>query len=73
MNGIIRKKLMEAENPLKNMNQQYERATNLDTHQRESKQEEVRLSRRMNVQGQKAMKITVEDFQSRLSSSKSWR
>ena len=53
---------MKTENPLRNMNQWYERVTNLDRHQKESKQEEVRLSRRINVQGQKAIKIIAEEF-----------
>jgi len=40
MNGIIRRKLMEAERPSTSIEQWYECATNLDRHWRESRREE---------------------------------
>jgi len=43
MNGMIRRKLMEAERPLASIEQWYECATNLDRHWRESKRKEERL------------------------------
>ena len=43
MNGGIRRKLMEAENPLASIEQWYRRATALDRNWRESKREEERL------------------------------
>jgi len=43
MNGMIRRKLMEAERPPTSIEQWYECATNLDRHWRESKREEERL------------------------------
>ena len=43
MNGIIRRKLMEAERPLKSIEQWYKHATNLDRHWRKSKRKEKRL------------------------------
>jgi len=43
MNGMIRRKLMEAERLPTSIEQWYEYATNLDRHWRESKREEERL------------------------------
>ena len=43
MNGIIRRKLIEAERPPTSIEQWYKCATNLDRHWRESKREEERL------------------------------
>jgi len=43
MNGGIRRKLMEMENPLASMEQWYRRATALDRNWRESRREEKRL------------------------------
>ena len=43
MNGIIRKKLMEAKNQPSSIEQWYQRATALDRNWRESRQEEKRL------------------------------
>jgi len=43
MNGGIRRKLMEAENPLASIEQWYRRATALDRNWRESRREEERL------------------------------
>ena len=43
MNGGIRKKLMEAENPPASIEQWYKRATALDRNWRESRREEKRL------------------------------
>ena len=43
MNGIIRRKLMEAERPPTSIKQWYEHTTNLDRHWRESRREEERL------------------------------
>ena len=43
MNGTIMRKLIEAERPPRSIEQWYERATNLDRHWRESRQEEERL------------------------------
>ena len=43
MNGRIRRKLMEAENPPTSIEQWYRRATALDRNQRESRREEKRL------------------------------
>jgi len=45
INGIIRRKLMEAERPPTSIEQWYECATNLDRYWRESKREEKRLRR----------------------------
>jgi len=50
MNGGIRKKLMEAENPLASIEQWYRRATALDRNWRESRREEERL-RKKEVEG----------------------
>ena len=43
MNGMIRRKLMEAERPPTSIKQWYECTTNLDRYWRESKREEERL------------------------------
>ena len=43
MNGVIRKRLMEAENQLGSIEQWYKRAIALDKNWRESKSEEERL------------------------------
>ena len=43
MNGMIRRKLMEAENPPTSIEQWYKYAINLDRHWRESRREEDRL------------------------------
>ena len=45
INGMIRKKLMEAERSPISIEQWYEQATNLDRHWRESKRKEKRLRR----------------------------
>ena len=45
INGIIRRKLMEAERPPTSIEQWYECATNLDRYWRDSKREEKRLRR----------------------------
>ena len=52
MNSVIRRKLMEEEQPLRSIEQWYERTINLDKHQRESRREEERLRRKreMNIQ-----------------------
>jgi len=46
MNGRIRRKLMEAENPLTSIEQWYRRATALDRNWRESRREEERLRKK---------------------------
>ena len=46
MNGRIRRKLMEAENPPTSIEQWYKRVTALDRNQRESRKEEERLRRK---------------------------
>ena len=46
MNGGIRRKLMEAENPLASIEQWYRRVTALDRNWRESRKEEERLRRK---------------------------
>jgi len=46
MNGGIRRKLMEAENPPTSIEQWYQRATALDRNWRESKKEEKRLRKK---------------------------
>ena len=46
MNGGIRRKLMEAENPLTSIEQWYRRATALDRNWRESRREEERLKKK---------------------------
>ena len=43
MNGVIRKKLIEAKNQSSSIKQWYRRATALDRNWRESRQEEERL------------------------------
>ena len=45
MNGVIRRKLMEAERPLASIEKWYEYTTNLDRYWRESKRKEERLKR----------------------------
>ena len=51
MNGGIRKKLMEAENPLTSIEQWYRRATALDRNWRESRREEERRRGKKEVEG----------------------
>ena len=51
MNGGIRRKLMEAENPPTSIEQWYRRATALDRNWRESRREEERLRGKMEVGG----------------------
>jgi len=51
INGGIRRKLMEAENPLFSMEQWYRRVTALDRNWRESRREEERLKRKKKVAG----------------------
>jgi len=46
MNGTIRRKLIEVENPLTSTEQWYKRATALDKNWRESKREEERLRKK---------------------------
>ena len=46
INGIIRRKLMEAKNQLGSIEQWYKRATALDRNWRKSKREKERLKRR---------------------------
>jgi len=46
MNGVIRRRLMEAKNQLSSIEQWYKRATALDRNWRESKREEERLRRK---------------------------
>ena len=46
MNGVIRKKLIEAKNQPGSIEQWYRRATALDRNWRESRREEERLRRR---------------------------
>ena len=46
MNGGIRRKLMETENPLTSIENWYRRATALDRNWRESRQEEERLKKK---------------------------
>ena len=43
MNGIIQRKLMEAERPLSSIEQWYKHATNLDRYWKESRKEEEKL------------------------------
>ena len=51
INGAIRRKLMEAENPLASIKQWYRRATALDRNWRESRKEEERLRERKETTG----------------------
>jgi len=51
MNGGIRRKLMEAENPPASIKQWYRRATALDRNWRESKREEERLRGKKEIRG----------------------
>ena len=51
INGGIRRKLMEAENPLASIEQWYRRATTLDRNWRESRREEERLRGRKETMG----------------------
>ena len=51
MNGGIRRKLIEAENPLASIEQWYKRATALDKNWRESKREEEKLRGRKEMGG----------------------
>ena len=51
INGGIRRKLMEAENPLTSIEQWYKRATALDRNWRESKREEEKLRGKKETMG----------------------
>ena len=51
MNGGIRRKLMEAENPLASIEQWYKRATVLDRNWRESRKKEERLRGKKEIRG----------------------
>ena len=51
MNGEIRRKLIEAENPPASIEQWYKRATALDRNWRESRREEERLRRKKEMTG----------------------
>jgi len=51
MNGRIRRKLMEVENPPASIEQWYKRATALDRNWRESRKEEERLRRKKEMMG----------------------
>jgi len=51
MNGGIRRKLMEVENPLASIEQWYRRATALDRNWRESRREEERLRGKKKTRG----------------------
>ena len=51
MNGGIRRKLMETENPLASIEQWYKRATALDRNWRESRREEERLREKKEMMG----------------------
>ena len=51
MNGGIRRKLMEAENPLASIKQWYRRETALDRNWRESRREEERLREKKETEG----------------------
>ena len=51
MNGGIRRKLMEAENPLTSIENWYRRATELDRNWRESRREEERLREKKETMG----------------------
>jgi len=51
MNGGIRRKLMEAKNPLASIEQWYKRATALDRNWRESRKEEERLRGKKEIGG----------------------
>ena len=48
MNGAIRRKLMEAEKSLTNIEQWYKHTTNLDRYWSESREEEILRGRREN-------------------------
>jgi len=52
MNGRIRRKLMETENPLASIEQWYRRATALDRNWRESRREEERLREKKEMGGE---------------------
>ena len=51
MNGVIRKKLMEAENQLGSIEQWYKRVTALDQNWRESRRKEKRLRKKKEMGG----------------------
>ena len=44
INGVIQRKLIEVEHPLRSIEQQYERVTNLDKYQRESRKRNQKSS-----------------------------
>ena len=52
MNRVIRRKLMKTKRPSRSIKQQYERATNLNRYQRESRREKERLRGRREVKAQ---------------------
>ena len=45
MNGVIKRKLIEAKRPPTSIKQWYEHATNLDRHWKESRRKEKRMKR----------------------------
>ena len=52
MNRVIKKKLIKTKQPLRSIEQQYKRATNLDRYKRESKQKEKKLRERKEIEAQ---------------------
>ena len=54
MNRMIRRKLMEAKQPSRSIEQWYERATNLNRHWRESRRKKARLNSRRKGGGENA-------------------
>ena len=59
INGEIRSKLMEAENPLTSIEQWYRRATALDRNWQESRREEERLRKKEVEEGKKEQRQSL--------------
>ena len=59
INGGIRRKLMEAENPPASIEQWYKRAMALDRNWRESRREEERLRKKKEITGAKTNHATT--------------
>ena len=59
INGEIRRKLMEAENPLTSIEQWYRRATALDRNWQESRREEERLRKKEVEEGKKEQRQSL--------------
>jgi len=72
MNGGIRRKLMEAENPPTSIEQWYRRATALDRNWRESRREEERLRKEVGAETEPVMTLGVAEEANIASAGDNW-